>query len=130
MGLIVARCAQKTSFKKVLSAYQPPKDIYVPTPIGTFPFMSRSPFSFSDDVTLSLRFTLSSSVLLIFTSWLWRSIRELCFQSNDFTLTLNVLSDKLMDCLSLGFIFQFRHILKLGLHQISNEFASLFIFLM
>ena len=60
MGLTVARSAQRTGSQKALFTYQPPKiDIYVPTPIGTFSFMSGSPFSFSDDDTLCLPLTLS-----------------------------------------------------------------------
>ena len=86
MGLIFARRAQRTSFKKFCTLTNPPKDNYEPTPIGTFPFMSGSPFSFSDDITLCLRLTLSSSVLLIFTSWVWRSIN---FASSVFSLTIS-----------------------------------------
>ena len=58
--------------------------------------------------------------------------REFCFESYNFTLTLNVLSDELMDgpFLSFQFILLFWNIIKLWLHEISNEFASLFIFLM
>ena len=112
------RCKARAEdrFQKALFTYQPPKiDIYVPTPIGTFSFMSGSPFSFSDDDTLCLPLTLSSSVLLIFTSWVWRLI---CFESYNFTLALNVLSNELVDgpFLSFQFIFQFGHILKLRLH--------------
>ena len=76
----------KDKFQKVLYIYQPQKDIYVPTIIGPFPFMSGSPSSFSDDDTLCLRLTLSSSVLLIFTSWVWRSIN---FASSVFSLTIS-----------------------------------------
>ena len=77
----------KDKFQKVLYTYQPPKiDIYVPTPIGTLPFMSGSPFFFSDKDTICLRLILSSRVLLIFTSWLWRSIN---FASSVFNLTIS-----------------------------------------
>ena len=80
-------------FQKVCSLTNPPppppprkKDIYVPTPIGTFPFMSGSPFSFSDNDTLCLRSTLYSSVLLIFTFWVWRLID---FASSVLSLTIS-----------------------------------------
>ena len=76
----------KNKFQKYCTLTNPPKDIYEPMPIGTFPFMSGSPFSCSDDDTLCLRVSLSSSVLLIFTSWVWRLIN---FASSVLSLTIS-----------------------------------------
>ena len=82
------RCKARAEdkFQKALFTYQPKSNIYVPTTIGTFPFMRGTAFSFSDDDTLSLRLTFSSSVLLIFTSWVWRSIN---FASSVLSLTIS-----------------------------------------
>ena len=39
-AMCTCMAAQRTSFKKHCSLTTLPKDIYEPTPIGTFPFMS------------------------------------------------------------------------------------------